>query len=133
MTPGRTHMKKFIALLTFVMISTNAHAIFLRTCYNHTLGNDAVSYSYQSCINSNFREIERSLDEFIFLAHCSNFGDRVNYAFTSCINRNFNEIERQLNQPVFLPYCSNFRPETLDFSFESCVRRNFYEIERQID
>lgn len=126
-------MKKLIAVMAFVLVSTNAHAIFLQSCYNHSFGNRAVSYSYQYCINSNFREIERNIDEPIFFSYCSNIGDRVNFSFISCINRNFNEIERKLDQPVFLQHCTNFRPDTLDFSFESCVRRNFSEVERKID
>ncbi|MCO4792880.1 MAG: hypothetical protein KC493_04155 [Bacteriovoracaceae bacterium] len=125
-------MKKLIATLAFVLVSTNAHAIFLQSCYNHTFGDEAVSYSYQSCSNSNFREIERNIEEPMFLQHCSNFGDQVQYSYTSCMNRNFREIERKLEQPVFLSHCSNFRPDTLDFSFESCVRRNYSEIERKL-
>jgi hypothetical protein len=126
-------MKKLIAVMAFVLVSTNAHAIFLQSCYNHTFGNDAVSFSYQSCINSNFREIERNIDEPIFLSYCSNIGDRVSFSFTSCINRNFSEVERKLGQPIFLSHCTNFSQDRLDFSYESCVRRNFSEIERNID
>lgn len=125
-------MKKLIAL-AIVLATSNAHAIFLQSCYNHTFGNEAVSFSYQSCLNSNFREIERNIDEPIFLQYCSNIGDRVSFSFTSCVNRNFREVERKLDQPVFLQHCSNFRPDTLDFSYESCVRRNFSEVERKLD
>lgn len=126
-------MKKLIAVMAFVLVSTSAHAIFLQSCYNHTFGNDAVSFSYQSCINSNFREIERNIDEPIFLSYCSNIGDRVSFSFTSCINRNFSEVERKLGQPIFLSHCTNFSQDRLDFSYESCVRRNFSEVERNID
>jgi len=125
-------MKKLILALAVMLTSLNANAIFLQSCHNNSYGDDAVSFSYQSCVNRNFREIEREIDEPVFLQHCSNYGDRVEYSFTSCINRNFRTIERKIKDPIFLSLCSNFNPDRLDFSFESCVNRNYRNIERSL-
>lgn len=128
-------MKKLIILIGLSLFSLNANALYLQSCYNNTMGNQAVSYSYQSCINSNFRTVERELRNnggYMYLQHCSNIGDLVNYSFTSCINRNFREVERKIAKPIFLGMCTNFNPETLDFSFENCVRSNYRNIERAV-
>ncbi|MBT3586213.1 MAG: hypothetical protein HN509_15000 [Halobacteriovoraceae bacterium] len=121
-------------LATAVMIfSFNANALFLNSCYNTTFGDEAVSYSYESCLNRNFREIEREVDEIMFLNRCSNFPrNMVSYSFTSCLTRNFREIERKLGNSIFLNRCTSFRTDTLDFSFTSCVNRNFRTIEREL-
>lgn len=127
---GETFMKKLILAMAISLTSFSANAIFLQQCFNHVSGNQAVSYSYQSCINRNFREIERNIETPVFLQHCSNYGTRVDYFFTSCINRNFKEIEREINEPIFLNFCTNFTPDRLDFSYTSCVNRNYRALER---
>jgi hypothetical protein len=126
-------MKKLIILLGLSLFSLNANALYLQSCFNNSVGNQPVSYSYQSCINANFRSVERELSRnggYIYLQHCSNIGDRVNYSFTSCINRNFRLVERKIFKPIFLGMCTNFNPERLDLSFENCVRSNYRNVER---
>lgn len=108
--------------------SNQTESIFLGSCYNFGNG---VSYSYQSCINSNFNAIGRDLGG--FMSYCSNFGDEVSYSFTSCINSNFREAARQLNNQVFLPDCFNFDRKNLDYSFISCANSNFMNLERAIN
>jgi hypothetical protein len=124
-------MKKFFALFVAI-ISMNASALILFPCYNYASPNNAVSYSYQSCINSNFNSIEREVNAPIFLQYCSNFGSGVDYSFTSCINNNFRSVERALSRPIFLSNCMNFSNTDLDFSFSSCVNNNFRSVERGI-
>lgn len=102
--------------------------IFLSYCSHF---GDGVSFGFESCANSNFSTVERSLDRSIFLSRCSNFGQTVSYSFISCIQRNFSAIDRELTG-AFLSYCSSFNRDSLDFSFVSCVNRNFSEIERAL-
>ncbi len=121
-----------ISLFLFQNIATakneNTEAIFLGSCYNFGTG---VSYSYQSCVNSNFNSIGRDLGG--FMSYCSNFGDEVSYSFTSCVNSNFREATRKLNNEVFLPDCFNFDRKNLDYSFISCANSNFMTLERAIN
>lgn len=123
---------KSILLTVFLVFSTTASAnLFLPSCYNHIGGNDAVSFSYQSCVNNNFRAIERELEGSQFFQYCSNFGDDVSFSFISCVQRNFREVERALRPTnIFLNYCSNFSRDRLDFSFTSCVNSNWRSVER---
>lgn len=125
-------MKKLILALAITLTSFSANAIFLQNCHNTSWGNDAVSFSYQSCLNRNFREIERATPGSLFLQHCSNFGSQVSYFFESCVNNNFRSIERAIDNPIFLSLCHNFSRDRLDFAFESCVNRNFSTVEREL-
>jgi hypothetical protein len=129
-------MKKLMLIIGLTLFSLNANALYLQPCYNTAMRDQAVSYSYQSCINSNFRAVEREIrrngGRNVFLQHCSNFGDRVDYFYTSCINRNFRSVERAIAKPIFLGMCTNFNPDRLDFSFENCVRSNYRNIERAV-
>lgn len=121
-----------LSLLIFVSTSANA-ALFLPSCYNYSSGNDAVSFSYQSCVNNNFRAIDRALEGVQFFQYCSNMGDRVSYTFTSCVQSNFRAAERALRERnVYLQMCSNFNPNTLDYSFTSCVNSNWRSVERAV-
>lgn len=124
-------MKSFLLTILFV-VSTSANAnLFLPSCYNHIGGTDAVSFSFQSCVNSNFRAIERELEGSQFFMYCSNIGSDVSYSFISCVQSNFRSVERALRPTnVFLNYCSNFSRDRLDFSFTSCVNSNWRSIER---
>jgi hypothetical protein len=126
-------MNKLIIAIGLTLISLNANALYLQNCYNHTSGNQAVSYSYQSCVNRNFRTIEREVrrrGEHVFLRNCSNIGNLVSYSFTSCINNNFRSVERVIRKPIFLNMCTNFNPQRLGYSFESCVTSNNRNLER---
>lgn len=122
----------FSSLLFFQNLALSkqiqSEAIFLGSCFNYGTG---VSYSYQSCINSNFNSIGRDLGG--FMSYCSNFGDEVSYSFTSCVNSNFREAARKLNNEVFLPDCFNFDRKNLDYSFISCANSNFMTLERAIN
>lgn len=123
-------MKILILSLLFVCTTANAN-LFLPACYNYSSGTDAVSYSYQSCVNNNFRAIDRATRGNTFFQYCSNLGNQVSYFFISCIQNNFREVERTLSdRNLFLQRCSNFRPDTLDFSFTSCVNSNWRSVER---
>lgn len=126
-------MKSLIlSLLIFASSAANA-TLFLPSCYNYSSGNDAVSFSYQSCVNNNFRAIDRALDGAQFFRYCSNTGNQVSYFFTSCIQNNFRTAERALqSRGIFLQMCSNFNPNTLDYSFTSCVNSNWRTIERTV-
>ena len=115
-------------LLSLNSFSNTNEKIFLSYCSNF---GDGVSYSYQSCVNRNFSNIQRELNG-AFFSYCSNFGDEVSYSFTSCLNRNFDAVERELDYNVFLSYCSNFSRSELDFSFTSCVNSNYRAIERAL-
>ncbi len=132
----RLRMKKLIIFLGIGLFSLNANALFLRYCTNSTLNNDdAVSYSYQFCINNNFRTIERAVENRIFLQYCSNLGQGVDSSFIGCINRNFKEVQRELNRskPLFLNHCFNSSFNQLNYSFETCVRSNYRNIEREFN
>lgn len=122
---------KSLIVLAIALFSLNANALFLRHCTNFAYGNKAVSYSYESCVNSNFDEIQRELDNKVYTQYCMNFGDEVSYSFTSCINNNFQRIERELKN-TYLSHCFNSFPKELTYSFQSCVNRNFNEVQRDL-
>lgn len=128
-------MKNLVMIFTFVLFQNissaaniNTESIFLGSCYNYGTG---VSYSYQSCINSNFSSVGRETGG--FMSYCSNFGDEVSYSFTSCVNSNFREAARKLNNEIFLPDCFNFDRKNLDYSFISCANSNFMNLERAVN
>lgn len=98
---------------------------FLSSCFHSGSG---VSFSFSSCVNRNFNEIERELGG--FYSYCSNFGDEVQFSFLSCIERNFRTVEREAQGKIFMRYCSNFDRGRLDYSYTSCVNSNFREVER---
>ncbi len=125
---------KSLLITLLLVLSANANAdIFLSSCHNYANGRDAVGYSYQFCLNNNFRAIEREVEGNLFLSNCSNYGETVSFSFTSCVQRNFREIERALRATnVFLSYCSNFSRDSLDFSFTNCVNSNWRSVERAL-
>ncbi len=97
----------------------------IRYCSNFGSG---VSYSFESCVNSNFDSVKRDLGAAIFFS-CVNVGSEVDYGFTSCIESNFRQAERLLAGRVWLDTCRNYDRSTLDFSYVSCVNSNFREID----
>lgn len=99
--------------------------IYLSYCSHYGEG---VSYSFSSCVNSNFSTLARSIGG--FYSYCTNFGKEVDYGFTSCVNSGFREAERKLN--IWLQDCMNFDRTTLDYSFISCVNSNYSTIQRTI-
>ncbi len=130
-------MKKLVLLTLLASVSilpsvkaedSNDKApIFLSYCSHYGTG---VSYSFQSCVNSNFSAISRITTG--FFQNCMNFGQEVDYGFTSCVNSNFREAERKLENNIWLQNCMNFDRKTLDYSFISCVNSNFNTIQREI-
>jgi hypothetical protein len=117
----------FSSLLTWssegqTQISTNK--IVLSYCSNF---GDGVSFSFSSCVNSNFQRLQRELGG--FYSYCSNIGDEVNFSFTNCIQSNFRSAERNADGSLYLNYCTNFDRTRLSFSYVSCVNNNFRSIE----
>lgn len=125
-------IKKFATLFLFCFfLAPSAHALFIQQCHNSGATQfNPVSFSFQSCINRNFREIEYYLDTRFFFQQCHNFGTGVSFAYINCINRNFSEARRAVGGPIFLPRCSNFRSDMLEWQFMSCVNQNFRYVER---
>jgi len=127
-------MKKIYFIVIGLFFSLNAHAVFLQYCSNFGRVDNPVSFSYTSCVNSNFNTIGREVNPPAFFRYCSNFGSRVDYFFISCINDNFRSAQYTINDPnLFLSHCSNYRDTELEFSFTSCVQRNYSEIERSLN
>ena len=116
-----------LAFLSLGTFSAEKNSVFLSYCSNF---GDGVSYSFQSCVNSNFSTIQREVGG--FFSYCSNFGQEVDYSFTSCVNQGFREAQRQLENSVYLQDCYNFDRKTLDYSFISCVNSNFSSLAREI-
>ena len=120
-------MNKLILAITVSLLSLSASAnVYLRSCSNF---GDGVSYSYVSCINSNFSQVSRKLDN-LYLSNCQNYGSTVSYSFTSCIDRNLSYVTRELD--LFTPFCSNYG-DTLSFSYQSCVNNVFFQIENALN
>lgn len=101
--------------------------IILSYCSHYGSG---VSFSFQSCVNSNFSRVSQVLGG--FSSYCSNFGDEVSFSFTSCVNRNFQNAQSQADGSLYLQYCSNFDRTSLGFGYVSCVNSNFRAIERYV-
>lgn len=131
-------MKTFLSFVLFLSLSSLGFAqdevkanekapIYLSYCSHFGQG---VSYSFQSCVNSNFSSVSRVMGGFI--SNCYNIGNEVSFSFTSCVNSGFRTIERQFNNAIWLQECMNFDRQTLDYSFVSCVNSNFGTIQRAI-
>lgn len=118
----------FISSFSFAKISEELKPqVFLSYCTHFGSG---VSYSFQSCINSNFQTIQRELGG--FFSYCMNIGDDVSYSFVSCVNSGFRETQNKLENNVWLQDCYNFDRTNLDYSFVSCVNSNFNRISLEI-
>lgn len=117
----------FLLLISMTSFANDKGTIFLSYCSHFGSG---VSYSFQSCINSNFSTVQRELGG--YFSYCSNFGTEVDYGFTSCINQGFREAVRLLENRVYLSDCYNFDRKNLDFGFISCVNSNFSSIQREV-
>ncbi|MFG1500670.1 hypothetical protein ABMA70_10735 [Halobacteriovorax sp. XZX-3] len=118
-----------IVFLFFTILNVSAsseqEAYFPSHCSNF---GDKVSYSFTSCINSNFRRAEFEVPN-LFLQYCSNFGDDLSFSFESCVNNNFRRIESELG--MFLSHCMNIG-RGVSYSFVSCVNRNFSDISYEL-
>ena len=120
-------MKSFLGIIFVFLLSSSVQAIYLSPCYNY---GDQVSFSFESCINRNFRDIDHALDRRVWPQHCFASQGRADFSFVSCINRNFRYVENVLGR-IYLEHCYNSN-EQVTFGFESCVNRNFRSIEREI-
>lgn len=125
-----------LAMISFSFMSQTAMAkkphepaptVFLSYCSHFGTG---VSYSFQSCVNSNFSSVQREIGG--FYGYCMNIGNEVDYSFTSCVNSGFREAQRQLGNNVWLQDCYSFGRDTLDYSFVSCVNSNFNRISSEL-
>ena len=125
-------MKKIIIIsVVSILISSSVFASpFIQHCSN--TGSSGVSFSFEGCINNNFREIDREFGYMLHLRFCDNIGDHVSSIFINCINDNFREIDREFNYTLYLSHCYNFG-DNLSYSFENCVNRNFRDIFQEID
>ncbi len=117
-----------LKLIIASIVALSSQAISLENCRNYTQ-TGGVSFSYESCVNRNFREISYELD--LNLYHCTNYSNQVDPSFTSCINRNFQNVRRTANR-LFLMNCYNYGT-TLNYYFVSCTNRNFEEIQKYIN
>lgn len=128
-----TKLLFIVMLLTSSSIFANSEEkrVYPQYCSNYSSGNQAVSYSYSSCVNNNFHAFGRELDG-MYLSYCSNFGDDVSFSYINCINSNFSTLSRELDIP-YLGYCNNFRNDELSYSFQSCVVRNNDTVARYIN
>jgi len=118
-------MKKLILALALVFSGAVSANIYLENCSAFSTPMDPVPYSFQSCINRNFRKVDRALNT--FSSFCSNIGGGVSYSFTACVQRNFSSVDLKL-PAMYLEYCSNFSRDRLDFSYVSCINRNYRKI-----
>ncbi len=106
--------------------------VYLSNCYNYISDNDPVSFSYESCVNRNFRTSGREMNG-LYLSTCINFDrNEVSSSFTYCINSNFSSIALNLKDRPYLLNCYNFSPKRLDISFINCVNRNFKIVGRAL-
>ena len=121
-------MKRLILLASMLCSMSAFSNVYLSSCQNYT--STGVSYSYESCVNVNFNQIDAELGT--YLSSCMNIGDEVSYSFTSCIERNFRTVDREVPE-LWLSSCMNFDRTTLGYSFISCVNRNFSTIQRQLN
>jgi len=124
-------MKKLIMTLLLMMISYAAHGLYLQTCYNNGFAGNAVSFSYQNCVNQNFSQLKREIPN-SFISYCRNSGALVDYFYTNCIADNFRALERQLSGPLYLRYCTNSNSETLGYFYRACVKDNFSSLQRHL-
>ena len=123
-------MKNLIAAFALLFSLSASANVYLQQCYNYASPNQPVSFSFQSCLNRNFREIDRAAGT--FSQYCSNIGDTVSYSFTSCVRRNFSNVDYKYPQ-MYLQFCSNFGRDRMDYGYESCVNRNFRTVERELN
>ena len=114
-------------IVTFLFFSLSTFATTIMNCHNHA-PRGGVSFSYENCVNRNFRQINWELE--LPHNHCVNYGNTVNPNFTYCIERNFERIEREIDS-FYLRWCQNYGP-TLSYIFQSCVNDNFRKIDRAL-
>lgn len=113
---------------SFAETQTESEKAYFSYCSNF---GDGVSFSFSSCVNSNFRSLSNDING--YYSYCSNFGDEVSFSYISCIQSNFRTAERNSDGSLYLSYCSNFDRDRLNFSFVSCVNSNFRSIQTYLN
>lgn len=59
-----------------------------------------VDYFYLYCVNANFRDVQRQLQNRVYLQDCQNYDrTKLDYFYVSCVNSNFNQVQRAVNFP----------------------------------
>lgn len=120
-------------LLLALIISVSSVYASVTTCYNYPSAQRPVSFSYETCLNKNFRDLAERLDYANYMRRCSNYsGRRVSYGFTACINNNFRELASEFDD-LYLSSCYNSGTDELSYGFKSCVRRNIEILDRGIE
>ncbi|MAE59552.1 MAG: hypothetical protein CME69_11760 [Halobacteriovorax sp.] len=117
-------MKRLVILLS---LSLPAFSAPILSCFNNS-PTGGVGFSYENCVNRNFREIRYQLN--LRLDTCTNWGTQVNPSYPYCIDRNFREIRREFPS-YFMRSCTNYGPN-LSWFFQNCVNDNFRTAERII-
>lgn len=118
-------MKSFLGLVLLIWANIAiANAPYLPYCFNSS--SNEISFSFVSCVNSNFSTLDREYG--LYLPYCHQFGDGLPYSFISCVNSNFSTVARKLN--IYLPSCHHYGPDGWYVSYVSCVNGNFSRISR---
>ncbi len=114
-------------LVISILMASSVHAIPILSCFNNS-PTRGVSFSYENCVNRNFREVRWKLR--LNLNNCTNYSNQVDPSYIYCIERNFDIVDRALSN-TYLRSCSNYGAK-LSYFFQSCVNDNFRKIERII-
>lgn len=67
--------------------------------YSYCINNGPqVDYFYIYCVNANFRDVQRQLQNRVYLQDCQNYDrTKLEYFYVYCVNNNFNQIQRAVN------------------------------------
>ena len=116
---------KLLSLVTIVaalFLSINLSAeeeSYYSSCY----GVDTSPFSFESCVNGNFRTANRDFNTYVRSCYSP---DRNPFSYESCVNGNFRTLSTKVSG--YLSHC--YGVDSSPFSFESCVNRNFRELQR---
>lgn len=114
-------------LVMSLIIASSVQAAPIMNCFNSS-PTGGVGFSYENCVNRNFREIRWKLR--LNLNNCVNYSTKVDPSYIYCIERNFDRVDRALTN-TYLRRCSNYGPN-LSYFFQNCVNDNFMKIDRII-
>ena len=120
-------MKKLlIFIILLIGINSYGASIWLNNCRN--IDENEISYSFESCVNHNFSEINWFLQT--FSRSCYSHGEGVPFIYEDCINSNFRNLLFEI--PVHFDNCHNLG-DKVSWFFTRCINRNFSEVERYIN
>lgn len=111
-------------LFYFLLLGSPSQAQ-IDDCYNFNSKN--VTFSFASCIRSNFQTIETQIG--IKLDDCYNPNDKVSFHFANCIRNNYSQIAQKTNSS--LETCYN-NGNDVTFTFAECVRSNFSSVKQTL-